>query len=101
MKEIKKILLEYKEINFQYGEELITIKSEPFKTLENIKMKAVKRMSNTPPNNIHLFYLGLDITKNIRKRVGDLFTHCKKITIKLKSIENSNKTSISYDKTNK
>ena len=101
MKEIKKILLEYKEINFQYGEELITIKSEPFKTLENIKMKAIKRMSNTPPNNIHLFYLGLDITKNIRKRVGDLFTHCKKITIKLKSIENSNNTSISYDKINK
>lgn len=101
MKEIKKILLEYKEINFQYGDELITIKSEPFKTLENIKMKAIKRMSNIPPNNIHLFYLGLDITKNIRKRVGDLFTHCKKITIKLKSIENSNNTSLSIDKTNK
>ena len=101
MKELKKFLLEYKEINFQYRDELITIKSEPFKTLESIKMKAIKRMSNVPPDDIHLFYLGIDITKNIKKRVGDLFTHCKKITIKLKSKDNSNNSSISYDKINK
>ena len=90
MKEIKQIFFKCIEINIQYGNELITIKSEPFKTLENIINKAVKKMANIPPNNIHYFYLGVDITRDKRKTIGDLFYQFKKVNIKLKSIEMNN-----------
>ena len=103
MKEIKPIKLNYIIINFQYENELITIKSEPFKTLENAKMKAIKKMINTPNNDIHCFYLGIDITKNINHKVGDLFNHSEKVNIKLKSKEKNNKKfnlSLFIDKNN-
>ena len=96
MKRIKQIDFKYIEINFQYKNELITIKSEPFITLENAKIKAIKKMINIPKSDIHYFYLGLDITKNKDKKIGDLFYHCEKVNIKLKSKDKKiNKCNIS------
>ena len=92
MKELKQNFLKSFEINIQYENELISIKSEPFKTLENILIKALKKMLNNPPNNIHCFYLGVDITKNKSKKIGDLFNHTKKVNLKLKPIENAIKS---------
>ena len=87
MKEIKYIDCKSIEINFQYKNELITIKSEPFQTLEYIKNKALKKMINSPKNEVYCFYLGVDLTKNKDKKIGDLFYQSKKVTIKLKSKE--------------
>ena len=87
MEEIKQINLKQKEINIQYKNELITIKSEPFKTLESILMKALKKMLIIPKKELHCFYLGVDITKSIDKKIGDLFSHCEKVNIKLDSKE--------------
>lgn len=84
MKEIKPINFHLIEINFQYKNELITIKSEPFKTLENAIIKALKKMINVPTSDLHCFYLGIDITRNKNKRVGDLFYRSEKVNIKLK-----------------
>ena len=85
MKEIKYIDCKSIEINFQYKNELITIKAEPFQTLEYTKNKALKKMINIPKNEVYCFYLGVDLTKNKDKKLGDLFYQSKKITIKLKS----------------
>ena len=87
MKGIKHIDYKSIEINFQYKNELITIKAEPFQTLEYTKNKALKKMINIPKNEVYCFYLGVDLTKNKDKKLGDLFHQNKKITIKLKSKE--------------
>ena len=104
MKRIKKIDFKYIQINFQYKNELITIKSEPFITLENAMIKALKKMINIPNNDLHCFYLGLDITKNKDKKIGDLFYRCEKVNIKLQSKDKKNNKcnisnlSLSFDK---
>ena len=104
MKRIKKIDFKYIQINFQYKNELITIKSEPFITLENAMIKALKKMINIPKSDLHCFYLGLDITKNKDKKIGDLFYHCEKVNIKLQSKDKTNNKcnisnlSLSFDK---
>ena len=87
MKEIKPIYFHLIEINFQYKNEIITIKSEPFKSLENAKKKALKKMINIPESDLHCFYLGIDITGNKNKRIGDLFYRSEKVNIRLKSSE--------------
>ena len=104
MKRIKKIDFKYIQINFQYKNELITIKSEPFITLENAMIKALKKMINIPKSDLHCFYLGLDITKNKDKKIGDLFYRCEKVNIKLQSKDKTNNKcnisnlSLSFDK---
>lgn len=90
MKKIRDNDFKFIEVNFQYKNEIITIKSEPFNTLENIKMKAIKKMINIPKNDLYCFYLGIDISKNKDKKIGDLFSHCDKVTIKLNSKEKKN-----------
>ena len=88
MKEIKKIFFNSIEINIQYKNELITIISEPFKTLKSVIIKALKKMISIPKRNIHCYYLGVDISKSKEKKVGDLFPHYGKVTLKLISKEN-------------
>ena len=50
-------------------------------------MKAIKKMINIPKNDLYCFYLGIDISKHKDKKIGDLFSHCDKVTIKLNSKE--------------
>ena len=95
MEEIKQINIKNKEINIHYKNELITIRSEPFKTLESVIIKALKKMINVPKKEFHCFYLGVDITKNLDKKIGDLFSFSEKVNIKLIMKENNNNNSIS------
>ena len=92
MKAIQKINIGKIEINFQYEDQYVTLKAEPFKTLAEVKEKAIKKMICVP-NDIICFYLNLDLSKEEHKKIGDLFKHKEKITIKLKK---SNTTISSY-----
>ena len=83
MKTIKKIHLQNIEINFQYLDQYITIKAEPYKTLHEIKDKAIKKMVYTP-NNVNCFYSNVDLSNDENKKIGDIFNHKEKVTIKLK-----------------
>ena len=87
MKTIKKINFKNIEIIFQYEEQFITIKAEPFRTLYEIKEKAIRRMICVP-NNVVCFYSNIDLSNEENKKVGDLFNHKEKITLKLKVKDN-------------
>jgi hypothetical protein len=71
------------EITFQYKEQCVTVKAEHFKTLGEVKESAIKKMICVP-NDITCYYLNLDLSKEEHKKLGDLFKHKEKITIKLK-----------------
>ena len=83
MKTIKKINFGSIEINFQYEEQIFTIKAEPYKTLSEIKEKAIRKMLCVP-YNVSCFYSNIDLTNEENKKIGDLFNHKEKVTIKLK-----------------
>ena len=87
MKSIKKINFKNIEIIFQFEEQFITIKAEPFRTLYEIKEKAIRRMICVP-NNVVCFYSNIDLSNEENNKVGDLFNHKEKITLKLKLKDN-------------
>ena len=88
MKIIKKIDFKCIEINFEYENQVITIKEKPYKTLEYVKEKAINKIINLP-QNIHFYYLGKDISENDSEKIGDFFKHKEKVTIKMKPLEKS------------
>ena len=88
MKIIKKIDFKCIEINFEYENQVITIKEKPYKTLEYVKEKAINKIINLP-QNIHFYYLGKDISENCSEKIGDFFKHKEKVTIKMKPLEKS------------
>ena len=99
MKTIKKIHFKTIEINFQYEDQYTTIKAEPFKFLGEIKEKAIKKMICVP-NNVSCFFSNIDLSNEENKKVGDIFNHKEKVTLKLKQKDSfSNLTnSISLNK---
>ena len=84
MKTIKKLYFGKIEINFQYENQFVTLKVEPFKTLYELKEMAVKKMILVPLAEVSCFYSGIDMSKDEDKKIGDLFKHRGKITITLK-----------------
>ena len=88
MKIIKKIDFKCIEINFEYENQVITIKEKPYKTIEYVKEKAINKIINLP-QNIQFYYLGKDISEYGKEKIGDFFKHKEKVTIKMKPIENS------------
>jgi len=79
---LKRINLDNVELNFEYKEQLITIKAELYKTLEYIKEKAIKKMIDIPLD-VHCYYLGRDLSSQENRKIGDLFYKKEKATIKL------------------
>ena len=79
---LKRINRDNVELNFEYKEQLITIKAEQYKTLEHIKEKALKKM-NDIPLDVHCYYLGRDLSSQESRKIGDLFYKKEKATIKL------------------
>ena len=76
------------EITFQYKEQCVTVKAKHFKTLGEVKESAIKKMICVP-KDITCSYLNLDLSKEEHKKLGDLFKHKEKITIKLKKSVNN------------
>lgn len=70
------------EITFEYQEKLVTLKSEPYKKIKEIKERAIKRFHNIP-KDIHCYYIGRDLESYENKNVGDFFSNREKVTLKL------------------
>ena len=88
MKSIKKIDFKCIEVNLEFKGQLITIKVEPFRTINYIKEKAINKILDLP-SNIHFYYLGKDLIKFGSDKIGNFFNNREKVTIKLKSPKNS------------
>ena len=70
------------EIKFEYEEKLITIKSEAYITVKEVKEKAIKKFHDIP-KDIHCFYLGRDLLPYESMTIGDFFNNREKVTLKL------------------
>ena len=92
--------LKFIEIKFEYQEKLFTIKSEIYRTIKELKKKAIKKFHDIP-KDIHVFYLSRDLSLYENETVGELFSNREKVTLKLmperkstnpsKKISNNNK----------
>ena len=87
MKIIKNIDFKCYEINIKYKEKLITIKAEPYRTIDYIIEKASNKILDLP-NDVRYFSLGKDITQNGSEKIGNFFKNREKVTIKIISSSN-------------
>jgi len=84
---------DYTEIKFEYKNQSIVIKAEPFRTLDYICESAIIKMNKIIliPNNIKFYYLGKELNLKNSDKIGNIFNHKEKVTIKLKNqSENEN-----------
>ena len=77
-------------INFEYKSQLITIKTNPFKKLIEIKKIAIKKINlmnnkNLTSEKIHCYYLGRNLNEYESQKICELFSNREKISIKLNS----------------
>ena len=70
------------EVKFEYQDKLVTIKAEQYKTIKELKEKAIKIFHNIP-KDIHCFYLGRDLESHENDIIGELFANREKVTLKL------------------
>jgi hypothetical protein len=80
---IKVISIKHIQITFQYLSQFITLISERYKTLRQEKIKAMNKMIGVP-NSVYCSYLGVNLTKDENKKIGDIFSHKEKVLIILK-----------------
>ena len=83
MMSIKVISIKHIQITFQYLSQFITLISERYKTLRQEKIKAMNKMIGVP-NSVYCSYLGVNLTKDENKKIGDIFSHKEKVLIILK-----------------
>ena len=78
---------DYLEIKFEYKNQSIVIKAEPFRTLDYICENAIIKMNKIIliPNNIKFYYLGKELNLKISEKIGNIFNNKEKVTIKLKN----------------
>ena len=83
---------EYIEIKFEYKDQMIIMKAEPFRTLDYIFEKAIIKMKKIIliPNNIKFYYLGKELNSKNSDKIGNIFNHKEKVTIKLKTPQKDN-----------
>ena len=84
---------DYTEIKFEYKNQSIVIKAEPFRTLDYICENAIIKMNKIIliQNNIKFYYLGKELNLKNSDKIGNIFNHKEKVTIKLKNqSENEN-----------
>jgi len=86
-------------IDFEYKDEIYSIKAEPYNTLVELKENISKKIFPTP-RNIHCFYRNLDLYDKEDEQISMLFPLKKKIKIILKkpSKEKNNIKSYQYIK---
>lgn len=83
MMSIKLITIKNIQITFQYLSQFVTLNSESYKTLKELKIKAINKMLGVP-EYVYCSYLGVNLTKDENKKIGDIFNHKEKVLIKLK-----------------
>ena len=70
------------EIKFEYEEKFVTIISETYRTIKEVKEKAMKKFFNIP-KDIHCFYLSRDLALYENTSIGELFNNRQKVSLKL------------------
>ena len=78
-------LVDFKSIKiaFEYQNKVIIINAEPFKTFEEIKQKALNKFIDIP-NNINCYYMGQDLSKIEKEKIGTIFNHKEQVRIILR-----------------
>ena len=104
MKKFKRSDFDYLiEIKFEYKNQIITIKAEPFRTINYILEKAIIKMNKIIqlPKEINFYFLGKELNYKNAEKIGNIFNHREKVIIKMKSsskeknfIERINKNNI-------
>ena len=93
MESIKLFSIKNIQITFQYLAQFVTINSELYKTLKQMKIKAINKMIGVP-QYVYCSYLGINLTKDENKKIGDIFPHKEKVLIKL--IQPNSESFINY-----
>jgi len=93
---LKSVDFESIKISFEFQNKIIIINAEPFKTFEEIKSKALNKFMEIP-SNIHFYYMGQDLSKYEKEKIGTIFNHKEQAKIllrlpqlKIKSINKNN-----------
>ena len=94
----------YIKINFEFQDKIVMILAEPYKTFFEIKQKALNKFKEVS-NNIHFYYLGIDLCKNEEEKIGTIFNHKEQVTILLRlpklKLKSNYKSDISSTETKK
>ena len=70
-------------ITFEYQNKFILINAEPFKTYKEIKQKALNKLIDIP-NNVNFYYMGQDLSKKEKEKIGTIFNHKEQVRIILR-----------------
>ena len=70
------------EVKFEYQDKIVTIKSETYRTIKEVKEKAIKQFFKIP-KNVHCFYLSRDLINYENNIIGEFFNNRQKVTLKL------------------
>ena len=70
-------------ITFEYQNKCIIVNAEPFKTFEEIKQKALNKYTDIP-NNVNFYYMGQDLSKKEKEKIGTIFNHKEQVRITLR-----------------
>ena len=86
MKKFKQSDFDLIEIKFEYNNQIVTIKAEPYRTINYILEKAKIKMNKIIqiPNNINFFFLGKELNFKNNEKIGNIFNHREKVRIKMK-----------------
>ena len=90
-------------INFEFRNQIVIIKAEPYKIFQDIKYLALNKFIDifiTIPNNLHFYYRGKDLINQEQEKIGNLFNHKEQITISLRLPKIKLNTKLSNDKNN-
>ena len=101
MKTFKKSDFDFILINFEYQSQIVTIKAEPYRTLEYILERAINKMNKIIqlPDNISFYFLGKELNHKNSEKIGNIFNHREKVTIKIKA-SSSNVKEINSERNN-
>lgn len=85
MKGIKNTNNDLIEIKFEYKNQIINIKAETFRTIDYILKQAIDKLNKVidVPSNVKFYFLGKELN-NKSEKIGNIFPHREKVTIKLK-----------------
>ena len=67
-------------ITFEYQNKEIIINAEPFKAFEEIKQKALNKFIDVP-NNVKPYYMGQDLSKKEKEKIGTIYNHKEQVRI--------------------
>ena len=89
-------------VKIEFMSQTTTIKAEPYRALEYIIERAINKMNKIIqlPENISFYYLGKELNYKNSEKIGNIFNHREKVTIKIKASSSSNIKEINSERNN-